>query len=96
MPPSPQADRWLQDLRPFRRIALDTNVVIYALEDIRPYRELAQHLLRLMERGLMVGVVSTIVAAEVLVKPLRTGAWPMQEKAELFFRIVPNLEIYIS
>ncbi len=68
-------------------------MVIYALEDIRPYRELAQHLLRLMERGLMVGVVSTIVEAEVLVKPLRTGDWPTQEKAELFFRVAPNLAV---
>ena len=76
MQPSPEINRWLQDLRAYSRVALDTNVVIYALEDVAPYRELAQHLLQLVERGLMMASVSTVVEAEVLVKPLRNRDWP--------------------
>ncbi len=90
---SPQTERWLQDLRPYRRVALDTNVVVYALDNVLPYRELAQHLLRLMERGFMVGTVSTVVEAEVLVKPLRERDQLALEKAELFFRYAPNLVV---
>ena len=82
----PQIDRWLQDLRAYHRVALDTNVVIYALEDVAPYRELAQHVLRMMERGYMTGTVSTLVEAEVLVKPLRERDRPALEKIELFFK----------
>ena len=87
----PQIDQWLQDLRAYRRVALDTNVVIYALEDVAPYKELAQHVLRLMERGYMTGLVSTLVEAEVLVKPLREQDQSTLEKIELFFRDAPNL-----
>ncbi len=87
----PQIDRWLQDLRAYRRVALDTNVGIYALEDVVPYKELAQHVLNLMERGYMTGLVSTVVEAEVLVKPLREQDQSTLEKAELFFRDSPNL-----
>ena len=84
-------ERWLQDLRPYRRVALDTDVVVYALDNVLPYQELARHLLRLMERGFMVGTVSTVVVAEVLVKPLRERDELALEKAELFFRYAPNL-----
>lgn len=76
-----------------RRVALDTNVVIYALEDVVPYRDLAQHLLRLMERGFMLGTVSTVVEAEVLVKPLRQHDQLAVERTELFFRHSPNLVV---
>ncbi len=93
MPRSPRIERWLQDLRPYRRVALDTNVVVYALDNVLPYQELARHLLRLMERGFMVGTVSTVVEAEVLVKPLRERNQLAIEKAELFFRYAPNLVV---
>lgn len=89
----PWVDRWLEDLSAYRRVALDTNVVIYALEDVVPYRELAQHLLRLMERGFMLGTVSTVVEAEVLVKPLRQHDQLAVERTELFFRQSPNLVV---
>ena len=39
----------------------------------------------------MVGTVSTVVVAEVLVKPLRERDELALEKAELFFRYAPNL-----
>ena len=86
-------DRWLEDLRAYRWLALDSNVVIYFLEGIPVYNALAQHLLRLMERGLMAGLVSTVVVAEVLVKPLIERNQVMLEKAELFFRESPHLVV---
>ena len=41
----------------------------------------------------MVGTVSTVVEAEVLVKPLRERDQLAAEKAALFFRYAPNLVV---
>ncbi len=86
-------DRWLEDVTAYRRIALDTNLVIYHLEGRAIYNALAQHLLYLMERGLVVALVSTVVVAEVLVKPLREQNRVILDRAELFFRESPNLVV---
>jgi predicted nucleic acid-binding protein len=89
----PQMDLWLQDLSPYLRASLDTNVVIYALEDVEPFKELTQHLLERMEQGVMTGTVSTVVEAELLVKPLRERDRLALNRAELFFTNSPNLVI---
>jgi predicted nucleic acid-binding protein len=70
-------------------------VVIYFLEEVYPYWRLAQHLLGFMERGFITGVASTVVEAEVLVKPLRERDRLGIEKAELFFAQSPNLAVRI-
>jgi predicted nucleic acid-binding protein len=44
-----------------------------------------------MERGLMMGSVSTVVEAEVMVKPLRNRDWLALDRLELFFGNSPNL-----
>ena len=85
--------RWLQEIGGFRRVALDTNAVIYYLQVVSPYWELVQHLFRMMERGLMVGTISTVVEAEVLVKPLHEGDQEFVDQAGLFFRAFPNMII---
>ena len=87
----PLIDRWLQDLRAFRQVALDTNVIIYSLEGVLPYSELAGHVLHMMDRGLIAGSISTVVEAEVLVRPLRDRNRRAMETIELFFRNSPNL-----
>ena len=89
----PGIDRWLDALRTYRRVSLDTNVVIYELEEVWPYLGLARELFRLMERGRIIGTVSTVVEAEVLVKPLRERDRSTLEKAELFFKDSPNLVV---
>ena len=89
----PRLDQWLEDLGAHRRLALDTNAVIYALEEVEPYRELAWRLLWLMERGLILVVLSTVVMAEVLVKPLREQNQVAIEKTGLFFRDSPQLVV---
>ena len=86
----PQMNRWLDDLSAYRHVGLDTNVIIYFLEDVVPYRELAGQVLHMMDRGLIVGSISTVVEAEVLVKPLRDRNRRAQETIELFFRNSPN------
>ncbi len=87
----PQIGRWLDDLRNCRQVGLDTNVLIYLLDNVQPYRELAAQVLQMMDRGLIVGCVSTIVEAEMLVRPIRDRNRRAQETIELFFRNSPNL-----
>ena len=89
----PQVSRWLDDMSAFRQVGLDTNVIIYSLENVAPYRELTGQVLRLMDRGLIVGHVSTVVETEVLVKPMRDRNRRALETIELFFRNSPNLVI---
>ena len=89
----PQVGRWLDDMSAFRQVGLDTNVIIYSLENVAPYRELTGQVLRLMDRGLIVGHVSTVVETEVLVKPMRDRNRRALETIELFFRNSPNLVI---
>ena len=88
-----QVDRWLKDLTAYRRLALDTNLLIYALNGMMPYQELARHLFALMERGLVMAIASTVVEAEVLVKPLRDRDMLALDRVVLFFRESPNLLI---
>ena len=87
----PQTGRWLDELRTCRQVGLDTNVLIYLLEDVQPYRDLAVQVLHMMDRGLMVGCISTIVEAEMLVRPIRDRNHRAQETIELFLRNSPNL-----
>ena len=89
----PQINRWLDDMSAYRQVGLDTNVIIYSLENVAPYRELTGQVLRLMDRGLIVGHVSTVVETEVLVKPMRDRNRRALETIELFFRNSPNLVI---
>ncbi len=79
--------------RAYQRVALDTNLIIYALEDAVPYRELARHVFVFLERGLMTGIASTIVQAEVLVGPLMQRRRRDLERAEMIFRNLPNLVV---
>ena len=88
---NPLIGLWLEQLRQYRSVALDTNLIIYALEGVAPYDEMALHLFRLMERGILQGVASTIVEAETLVKPIRNRDRLAIDKIELFFRNLPNL-----
>ena len=88
---TPQVGRWLDDLSKCRQVGIDTNFLIYLLDDVQPYRELAGHLLHMMDRGLMVACVSTIVEAEMLVRPMRDRNRRAQETIELFFRNCPSL-----
>ena len=91
----PSLHRWLDVVGTFRKVALDTNAVIYIINGVPPYSQLLGHLLRLMERGLIAASVSTIVEAEVLVKPLREADPIAIETAQLFFRNTPNLTVQV-
>lgn len=90
---APQVEQWERDLGRYRRIGLDTNIIIYALENKAPYDELATRLLSLVEAGHLLAVVSPAVHAEVLVGPIRRRDVRLLGKVELFFGHFPHLRI---
>jgi predicted nucleic acid-binding protein len=58
-------------IRDTGRLALDTNALIYYLDQREPYRTWLRPIFLDMERGLSEFVLSVIVYAEMRVKPLR-------------------------
>jgi predicted nucleic acid-binding protein len=64
------AKRFARALAGFERIGLDTPILIYHLEDIRPYSELTTQLLAQAAAGAVQLLISTVTVAELLV-----GAW---------------------
>jgi len=49
-----------------RKVALDSNILIYFLEDIKPYADDAEDLLSSFMKREKIGIISTISIAEIL------------------------------
>jgi predicted nucleic acid-binding protein len=84
---------WASDLSKLGRIAFDTNALIYLLEGQEPHVGRVAEALWRVERGLAVGVVSTIVEMEVLVRPIRDQRFDVVERVDMLFRNVRTLLI---
>ncbi len=85
--------RWQTQLAPLRRVAFDTNALIYVLEGVEPMASLVSEVLMRTNRGAMVGLLSTIVELELLVKPMRERDSAAIERIEFFLRTTPNLSV---
>jgi len=57
-----------------KRVYLDANVFVYALDDLPPWNTVAANLLRAAEQGRFLAITSELTLAECLVKPLQTGS----------------------
>lgn len=85
------ATPWTRLLSRLRRVGLDSNAIIYHLNERSPYEDLLRPLFQAMETGQVVGVISTLVEMEVLVKPWREQDREALERIEMFFRATPSL-----
>ena len=83
--------RWQDQLSMLRRVAFDSNALIYFLDDSEPYASLVAEAIAMMEEGRGVGVVSTVVEMEILVKPIRERDAGARDRAETFLRDRRNL-----
>ena len=61
-------------------VYLDTNILIYAVEDAFGLGARLRPLFERIDRGELRGVASELALAEVLIKPLRDGAGPLQSE----------------
>lgn len=82
---------WLARVAGLRRIAFDTNALIYLFEEREPHSDLVATALERVEQGHALGVVSTIVEMELLVRPLRQRDDAFVVRLDLFLRNERNL-----
>jgi len=79
-------------LRRHRRIALDTSVFIYQLENHPRYAVLADPIFEWLERPDHRAVTSTITMTELLVQPYRESGAPRVDEFYALLARYPNLD----
>ncbi len=75
-----------------RKVLIDTNVIIYLVEDVPGYGSLAQHVFQSLEDGRFKGVISTVTLGEVMMGPLRAGRADLARNLRDRLTGFPNLE----
>jgi predicted nucleic acid-binding protein len=77
------------------KVYLDTNLFIYALEEVEPWVGVARRVLAALDEGTCSGVTSELSVAECLVKPLELGRVDLVRTYQAFlqerrfFSVVP-------
>lgn len=84
---------WIDQLDGLDRIGFDTNALIYYLERRPGYFRYVAEAVDMIENRKAIGVVSTVVEMELLVKPLREQDFTSRNRIETFLRQQANLFI---
>ncbi|AGL01681.1 type II toxin-antitoxin system VapC family toxin [Desulfoscipio gibsoniae] len=79
-----------QLLRDVEKVALDTNIIIYLLEQNHQFFTAARDIFDLIESGSVRGITSALSLTEVLTKPYKTGDYTLANEYKLLFRYFPN------
>jgi len=61
------------ELKKWKRVGLDSSILIYHLEDMEPYANLTEVIFAAIAEGSIRAVLSTISATELLVQPFAEG-----------------------
>lgn len=85
-----KAARLAAELRKFKRIGLDSSILIYHLGDTAPYSALTEVAFAEISAGTPEGVLSTIAVTEALVKPFADAAPEGVAAFERFVLSLPN------
>ena len=86
-------DNFRSALLQFRRVFLDSAVLIYHLEDIQPYSALTTEILTALAGGNLEGVISTVSITELLAKPFKDGKDDQITIFEAFVLSLPKTRI---
>jgi predicted nucleic acid-binding protein len=76
-----------------RRIGLDTNVLVYLLEDIAPFAASSQAIMDAVEAGRVSAVLASIGLAELVTGPTRRGDGALVERYADELRSMTGLRI---
>jgi predicted nucleic acid-binding protein len=79
--------------RTHRRIGLDSNVLIYVIDRLDPWREVADDLIDAIESGSIAATLSAVALAEVLSGPARAGDLTVVERYDDEIRDIPGLTV---
>ena len=85
--------RFIANLSVCRRVNLDTNALVYYLEDRRPYADLMEAVFRRVSSGELEAVVSSIAQMELLVKPVRERDLRAMDEVLEFTERTANLSV---
>ena len=77
-----------------RRIGLDTVLFIYHLEGTEPYSQFTTKLFTALSQGRLSALASSLVFAELLVRPFVLGDEGKIRACEVFLKGLPGLEVY--
>jgi predicted nucleic acid-binding protein len=77
-----------------KRIGLDTVLFIYHLEGTEPYSRFTTKLFTALSRGRFSALASSLVLAELLVRPFELGDEGKIRACEVFLQGLPGLEVH--
>jgi predicted nucleic acid-binding protein len=77
-----------------KRIGLDTVLFIYHLEGTEPYSRFTTKLFTALSRGRFSALASSLVLAELLVRPFELGDEGKIRACEVFLKGLPGLEVH--
>lgn len=73
-----------------KRVLIDSNIIIYLTDSIKPYDGLAQNLFQMIEEGQTDAVISIVSIIEVIQGPLRKGYRQIAEEVKDYLVNFPN------
>lgn len=82
--------KFISDLKHFRKVGLDSSILIYHLEDVEPYSELTEATFAVIAEGLPAAVLSALSVTELLVRPFSQGKRDRVAAFERFVLSLPN------
>jgi len=88
-----ERERFAAAIRDARRVALDSAVLIYHLENIMPYADLTERAFAAIADGSVGGILSTICLTELLAKPFAEKRLEKVAAFEQFVSSFPRLDI---
>ncbi len=72
-------------------ILVDTDIIIYLTEEIRPYFPLSRELFSMLESGEVQAVISILTIAEIIQGPLKSGDNDIAKEVRNYLYNFPNL-----
>lgn len=81
---------FIAELKKFRKVGLDTTILIYHLEDVEPYSDLTEAAFAAIAEGSPVAVLSTLSVTELLVRPFAQEHGDRVATFERFVLSLPN------
>lgn len=82
-----------QALVQHKRLFVDTNIIIYLLDNHPRYSDLATTVMETIETGKVDGIASMMTLAEALTQPARLGKVDVLRDYELYLTNFPNLTL---
>jgi predicted nucleic acid-binding protein len=87
------AARLVAELAKFTRVGLDSSILIYHLDDTKPYSDLTEAAFAAIAAGSPGAVLSTVSVTEVLVKPYASGREDRVAAFDQFVLTLPNTRL---